>query len=1169
MCFDSFFDNLVKKPAQAEQFRDAYFKILTQTELMTVRAEQPKIRQQLMSELPELPLLPTIKQVFRAARRQLLREELIVFRQRERDLIVLNLRIFRQDLVPSGRSNDSVGAGTATTSGSTVYFVKDGNTSNVNLAINRSEEYCQNNPNIAIGCYVKGAQNGANSNLDVLINFPYWAGTVFTDPTPANYDIPGAHSIVLKANQIGPTFGIAYSRATRRIYSAAYFKRYVGFGPGADGIFNPSSPSDDPGAVYVINPLTNTVTNTFTVPNATTNSHDTSNYDTDNGDIGFNATGRTSLGGMALADDESRLFVMNLQNRTLYALNPTTGAVITSQAVPTTTVPTPGGTAANCAAGDVRPFAVKYYRQQLYVGMVCSAESTQNDTNLRGYIYQVNPTTLAFGASPIFQLALNYPRGFADPGWSAAWRPWVATVAAATGQSYAQPLLADIEFDNDNLILGIRDRVGDQANDYDTERKRTAGDTIRACGSIGAWTLESNGRCGGTGTAPQGTGQGPGNGEFYFQDDFSNPPNSANFHDEVSWGTVFKLPGHSRTLTTLLDPISRIIDPTATFDGGIRWFNNTTGASDRAYRIYNGTGGPTVPDLGKANGLGDMVAMCNLAPIEIGNRVWNDANGNGRQDPGELPLNNVSLQLWGDTDANGTIDTQIGTATTNANGHYIFGGVSNTNLTASTCGTTAGSTSSRVNASSDDAEQNLGDNTVSINSTDLELTSDGTTLQSVGIRFNDLFIPQGATITNAYIEFTPRSDGNTINTGNPAMTIRAQNADNAPTFTTAASNITSRTPTAQSVPWSPADWTLGTVAQTPNLSAVVQAVTGRAGWVNGNSMAFIISGAASNTFRRAWSFDGSIGSAPRLVVQYTTANLCTINPNTNYEVRIPPANFSGALSGFVPTIVDADGTANGDSRDSDGIVLSGSQVIKAFTTGGAGQNDHTYDFGFKSAASGYSIGNRVWFDTNNDGRINVGELGANGISVSLFVDANSDGQPDTPGTPVNTVTTSSTGYYRFDNLTAGTYVIRINPSNFANGATLAGYQNTTGNVTGDVDSDVTNAGENGVNPTGAANSVQTNGILSNTITLGPGASEPQNETDLSPTGQGTLDNQGDMTVDFGFYCLSLSGTLWNDTGGGPFNNNGQLDPGETLFQPSEFVCSIQSESKFRSDETEF
>lgn len=569
---------------------------------------------------------------------------------------------------PSARSTDSHLGGTATDSGSTVQFVNNSNTSNVNLAVTRAEEYCQNNPTVVIPRYAQGASNGTYAANPALYDFPYNAGTSYTDTTIANYDNPLTHSLTITEQTLGTINSIAYNRSTNRLYAAAYFKKHSGFGPGADNTLNTT---DDPGAIYVINPATSTVVSTFTVPNATTNSHDVLDYSSDNGDTGWNATGKSSLGGMALSDDNSRLFVMNLQDRMLYALNPTTGASLgNSVSITTLTLPTPGGTSTNCSNGssstNKRPFAVKYYRGSVYIGVVCTAETNQNATNLFAYVFEVNPTTLAITSTPVFSTPLNYGRGVADPGEAAEWRPWVTTIQSDF--AFPQPMLSAIEFENGNMILGIRDRTGDSALDAGPDSKRTAGDTIRACGTFGSWTLESNGRCGGTGTAPQGTGQGPGNGEFYHDDDFCTTPNGGNYHDEVSWGSLMYVPGRQHVVATLLDPIDRQISSGATFDGGIRFFNNNSGNAERAYRIYNGLGGVGQPDFGKTNGLGSLVAMCSAAPIEIGNRIWRDLNFNGVQDPGDNGIGGVTVRLYNSS------NVLVATAVTDANGEYYFVG---------------------------------------------------------------------------------------------------------------------------------------------------------------------------------------------------------------------------------------------------------------------------------------------------------------------------------------------------------------------------------------------------------------------------------------------------------------------------------------------------------------
>ncbi|CAN5445335.1 hypothetical protein BH10ACI3_BH10ACI3_07550 [soil metagenome] len=575
----------------------------------------------------------------------------------------LEFTTFPSGFMPSARATDSVSGGSATDSGSTVQFVANGNTSNVNLALNRPEEFCQNNPAIVISRFVEGDQNGIYGNNSNLMNFPYNSGAAYTDPTEANYDVPATHGFSVTANRTGTIFSLAYSRVNKRVFAASYFKRHAGFGPGSDNTYNNS---DDPGAVYKLDPASNAVVATFTVPGATTNMHQTNDYGNDNADLGWDAVGKSSLGGMDLASDESRLFVMNLENRRLYALNPTTGASLgNSVQMSTLSLPTPGGTNANCAAGDIRPFAVKYYRGSVYVGVVCSGESTASINDVFAYVVQVNPTTLAFAGAPVFNMALNYTRGWADPGWLAAWQPWRNTIT--TNFSAPQPMFVDMEIDNGNIILGMRDRAGDQAYDSGPDAKRTAGDTLRACGSFGAWTLENNGRCGSPafGNAPQGNGQGPGGGEFYHQDDFCMTPNGANYHDEVNWGSLLYVPGREHVLSTVLDPISRQVANTATFDGGLRWMNNTTGNTDRAYRVYNGQGGVGVPDFGKANGLGGTTAQCDPATIEIGNRIWRDVNSNGVQDAGEFGIPNVTVHLYQGA-------AQIGTAVTDANGEYYF-----------------------------------------------------------------------------------------------------------------------------------------------------------------------------------------------------------------------------------------------------------------------------------------------------------------------------------------------------------------------------------------------------------------------------------------------------------------------------------------------------------------
>ena len=92
------------------------------------------------------------------------------------------------------------------------------------------------------------------------------------------------------------------------------------------------------------------------------------------------------------------------------------------------------------------------------------------------------------------------------------------------------------------------------------------------------------------------------------------------------------------------------------------------------------------------------------------------------------------------------------------------------------------------------------------------------------------------------------------------------------------------------------------------------------------------------------------------------------------------------------------------------------------------------DFGFVNS---YSLGNRVWYDTNNNGVLDAGEVGINGVRVELYRDTDGNGFY-TPGTDafVNFTTTAANaganGYYRFNNLFPRDYIVVIPADNFRN-----------------------------------------------------------------------------------------------------------------------------------------
>ncbi|MFK0689094.1 putative Ig domain-containing protein [Mesorhizobium sp. IMUNJ 23033] len=179
-------------------------------------------------------------------------------------------------------------------------------------------------------------------------------------------------------------------------------------------------------------------------------------------------------------------------------------------------------------------------------------------------------------------------------------------------------------------------------------------------------------------------------------------------------------------------------------------------------------------------------------------------------------------------------------------------------------GTTPVIIETRVAAAGDDVEQKAS-GAISTNVTDLELGYDGTTSQTVGLRFTGIDIPQGAIITSAYIQFQT----NEVKTGTTSLLIKGEDADDASAFTSVKFNVSSRATTDASAAWAPDPWTTvgdhGLTERTPDLTAIVQEIVDRSGWAALNDMAFLITGTGTRT---ADSYEYSPSSAPLLHIEY-------------------------------------------------------------------------------------------------------------------------------------------------------------------------------------------------------------------------------------------------------------------------------------------------------------
>ncbi|MCP4343578.1 MAG: hypothetical protein GY799_33055, partial [Desulfobulbaceae bacterium] len=163
-----------------------------------------------------------------------------------------------------------------------------------------------------------------------------------------------------------------------------------------------------------------------------------------------------------------------------------------------------------------------------------------------------------------------------------------------------------------------------------------------------------------------------------------------------------------------------------------------------------------------------------------------------------------------------------------------------------------------------------------------------------------------------------------------------------------------------------------------------------------------------------------------------TANDKNGNPGYYDFINLLSGNYFVIFtkpSGYIWTAQDqgTDNLADSDADIDTGIAAVTSLVEK--------ENDISWDGGLYLSDEIASIGNYVWFDSDKNGIQDSGEVGINGVNVSLYRDTDGDGvaEPGTDdGTALETNVTGNDandnpGYYHFTGLTPGSYFLVFAP----------------------------------------------------------------------------------------------------------------------------------------------
>ena len=159
----------------------------------------------------------------------------------------------------------------------------------------------------------------------------------------------------------------------------------------------------------------------------------------------------------------------------------------------------------------------------------------------------------------------------------------------------------------------------------------------------------------------------------------------------------------------------------------------------------------------------------------------------------------------------------------------------------------------QISAEEDDVEEGALNGAMAFDSSDLELGEYDTWtqagieqgVQTIGLKFNAIDIPVGATILSANVQFECDATG-----ADPAeMTIYGENVGDPAPFEDIAYNLKNRVKTTEKVVWEIPEWVAkqdaGAAQRTTDIISVIQEIINNGDWASGNSMVLILAPSGS------------------------------------------------------------------------------------------------------------------------------------------------------------------------------------------------------------------------------------------------------------------------------------------------------------------------------------
>lgn len=160
------------------------------------------------------------------------------------------------------------------------------------------------------------------------------------------------------------------------------------------------------------------------------------------------------------------------------------------------------------------------------------------------------------------------------------------------------------------------------------------------------------------------------------------------------------------------------------------------------------------------------------------------------------------------------------------------------------------------------------------------------------VRIPNVNVLKDATVTNAYIQFTPSAnDSTTVN-----FTIAGDDSVD-PVAPTSVAEFDAIARTSQTVAWAAGGFTAEQAENTPDISAIIQHLVNKSDWHTGSAIQIVFDfGSASGAAIQVHAYDGAPAKAPLLHVEYIEPITEQINTLSFYLIPQPSTTiFTGRV----------------------------------------------------------------------------------------------------------------------------------------------------------------------------------------------------------------------------------------------------------------------------------